>query len=161
MSYFYPYRLKNIDQAFSLSFHITKHQKISVKEFDASLNQTSSQSVSSKFSPNLSSVSKPGLLTTNLESSISNSGKPHALNFDPLNRPRRQDWKGDLVENGMMYFAKRQLIETHRILQGGEKFTYVEVPQNLSIEIDSYLDLAHAEQTAIHEGLLPFLSHSS
>ena len=82
---------------------------------------------------------------------------PRALNFDPLNRPRRQDWKGDLVENGMMYFAKRHLIEHSKALQGG-KCTYVEVPPSLSIEIDSSLDLAHAEQTVLHEGLLPFLS---
>lgn len=79
-----------------------------------------------------------------------------ALNFDPVHRPRRQDWKGDLVENGMLYFAKRHLIENERVLQGG-KCTYIEVPSTLSIEIDSSLDLAHAEQTVVHEGLLPFL----
>ena len=79
-----------------------------------------------------------------------------ALNFDPVHRPRRQDWKGDLVENGMLYFAKRHLIENERVLQGG-KCTYIEVPSRLSIEIDSSLDLAHAEQTVLHEGLLPFL----
>ena len=82
--------------------------------------------------------------------------KPRALNFDPVNRPRRQDWKGDLVENGMLYFARRHLIETERVLQGGQ-CTYVEVPPNLSIEIDSSLDLAHAEQTVLHEGLQPYL----
>ena len=82
--------------------------------------------------------------------------KPRALNFDPVNRPRRQDWKGDLVENGMLYFARRHLIETDRVLQGGN-CTYVEVPPNLSIEIDSSLDLAHAEQTVLHEGLQPYL----
>ena len=79
-----------------------------------------------------------------------------ALNFDPVHRPRRQDWKGDLVENGMLYFAKRHLIENDRVLQGG-KCTYIEVPSTLSIEIDSCLDLAHAEQTVVHEGLLPFI----
>ena len=42
------------------------------------------------------------------------------------------------------------------ILQGGGKFTYVEVPQELSIEIDSPLDLAFAEQIILHEGLQPF-----
>ncbi|CAH1100456.1 unnamed protein product [Psylliodes chrysocephalus] len=33
------------------------------------------------------------------------------VNFNPNKRPRRQDWDGDLVENGMFYFATRQLIE--------------------------------------------------
>ena len=41
------------------------------------------------------------------------------------------------------------------VLQGG-KCAYVEVPPKLSIEIDSSLDLAHAEQTLVHEGLEPF-----
>lgn len=33
------------------------------------------------------------------------------LNFDPEARPRKQDWSGELVENGMFYFSKRKLIE--------------------------------------------------
>ena len=57
----------------------------------------------------------------------------------------------------MLYFATRHLIESERVLQGG-KCTYVEVPSNLSIEIDSSLDLAHAEQTVVHEGLQPYLA---
>lgn len=78
------------------------------------------------------------------------------LNFDPVRRPRRQDWKGDLVENGMFYFAKRQLLETQGLLQGGRKCTYVEVDAKLSLEIDSSLDLALAQQIVLHQGLTPF-----
>ena len=66
-----------------------------------------------------------------------------ALNFDPSDRPRRQDWQGELVENGMFYFARRHLLEKG-IFQGG-KCTYVEVPADLSLEIDSPLDLVCAE----------------
>ena len=40
------------------------------------------------------------------------------LNFDPANRPRRQDWPGDLVENGMFYFARREVVLDHGVLQG-------------------------------------------
>ena len=69
------------------------------------------------------------------------STKP--LNFDPSDRPRRQDWKGDLVENGMFYFARRHLLEKG-LFQGG-KCTYIEVPSKLSLEIDSRMDLAFAE----------------
>ena len=98
------------------------------------------------------SEKKPSMMTT------TTTKKPtKALNFDPGHRPRRQDWKGDLVENGMLYFAKRNLVQNRKILQGG-KVAYVEVPQRLSIEIDSSLDLAHAEQTIVHEGLIPFFA---
>lgn len=33
-----------------------------------------------------------------------------ALNFNPNNRPRRQDWNGELLETGMFYFARRKLL---------------------------------------------------
>lgn len=78
------------------------------------------------------------------------------LNVDAGNRPRRQDWQGDLVENGMFYFAKRHLIESCGLLQGGQKCTYVEVDAKLSIEIDSSLDLCLAQQIVLHEGLEPY-----
>lgn len=32
------------------------------------------------------------------------------INLNPLKRARRQDWNGELVENGMFYFATRELI---------------------------------------------------
>lgn len=40
------------------------------------------------------------------------------LNFDPAKRPRRQDWEGELVENGMFYFASRRLIMEFNAFQG-------------------------------------------
>lgn len=33
------------------------------------------------------------------------------MNFDPSARPRRQDWRGEMVENGMFYLARRHLVE--------------------------------------------------
>ena len=34
------------------------------------------------------------------------------LNINPAKRPRRQDWPGELVENGAYYFCSRQLLDT-------------------------------------------------
>lgn len=84
--------------------------------------------------------------------------KSRPLNVDAGNRPRRQDWQGDLVENGMFYFAKRDLIQTCGLLQGGQKCTYVEVDAKFSIEIDSSLDLCLAQAIVLHEGLEPYNS---
>ena len=55
--------------------------------------------------------------------SQSHKRKTRPLNFDPGKRPRRQDpGGGDLVENGMFYFAKRDLIETCGLLQGRDYY---------------------------------------
>jgi len=45
-------------------------------------------------------------------------GKVEAINFNPKKRPRRQDWAGELVENGMFYFTRRHLIH-NGVIQGG------------------------------------------
>ncbi|MEQ2190289.1 hypothetical protein GOODEAATRI_034233, partial [Goodea atripinnis] len=38
-------------------------------------------------------------------------------NLDPRNRPRRQDWDGELYENGSFYFATTDLIMKKGCLQ--------------------------------------------
>lgn len=45
-------------------------------------------------------------------------GTVEGVNFAESERPRRQDWSGDLVENGMFYFATADLVRERR-LQGG------------------------------------------
>lgn len=45
-------------------------------------------------------------------------GTVEGVNFAESDRPRRQDWSGDLVENGMFYFATADLVRERR-LQGG------------------------------------------
>lgn len=39
------------------------------------------------------------------------------FNLDPANRPRRQDWSGELCENGSFYFTTRDLIINKGLLQ--------------------------------------------
>jgi len=76
-------------------------------------------------------------------------------NFDPRNRPRRQDFKGEIVENGMFYFSRRNLIEDG-VFQGG-RCGYVEIPEEFSIEIDTPFDLAFAEQVLSQEYIQLFM----
>lgn len=46
-------------------------------------------------------------------------GESHlkAINFDAKQRPRRQEWQGELIETGMFYFARRELIEHENVFQ--------------------------------------------
>uniref|UniRef100_H2MW38 N-acylneuraminate cytidylyltransferase n=1 Tax=Oryzias latipes TaxID=8090 RepID=H2MW38_ORYLA len=72
------------------------------------------------------------------------------LNLDPKNRPRRQDWDGELVENGSFYFATTSLIEKG-LLQGG-KMAYYEMEPQYSIDIDIDIDWPVAEQRVLRYG---------
>uniref|UniRef100_UPI001EAF6E49 N-acylneuraminate cytidylyltransferase-like n=1 Tax=Oncorhynchus gorbuscha TaxID=8017 RepID=UPI001EAF6E49 len=65
------------------------------------------------------------------------------LNLDPCNRPRRQDWDGELCENGSFYIYTRATIE--RGLQGG-KWVYYEMLPEYSVDIDVDIDWPVAEQ---------------
>ncbi|XP_060699226.1 N-acylneuraminate cytidylyltransferase A isoform X1 [Hemiscyllium ocellatum] len=66
------------------------------------------------------------------------------LNLNPAKRPRRQDWRGELCENGSFYFATTKLINTN-CLQGG-KITYYEMESEYSVDIDVDIDWPIAEQ---------------
>uniref|UniRef100_A0A182Y8Q1 Uncharacterized protein n=1 Tax=Anopheles stephensi TaxID=30069 RepID=A0A182Y8Q1_ANOST len=71
------------------------------------------------------------------------NGRLQAINFDPMARPRRQDWDGELVEAGMFYFSQRQLVMDMGIFQS-EWCTVVEVDEQDALEIDSVRDLTLA-----------------
>ncbi|XP_050431680.1 N-acylneuraminate cytidylyltransferase [Adelges cooleyi] len=77
---------------------------------------------------------------------LDSSGHLHPLNFDVSKRPRRQDWGGEYVENGMFYFAHRKLVVNDK-LQGG-KLGVVVIPVNRSLEIDTEFDLKAARLLA-------------
>lgn len=68
----------------------------------------------------------------------------HPINYDPVNRPRRQDINVQFVENGAIYIFKRTVLEEYRSRLGGRIGYYV-MPEDRSIEIDSQLDLKIAE----------------
>ncbi|XP_077196327.1 N-acylneuraminate cytidylyltransferase [Paroedura picta] len=74
--------------------------------------------------------------------------KPQNLN--PAKRPRRQDWDGELYENGSFYFAKRSLIDKG-YLQGG-KMAYYEMRAEHSVDIDVDIDWPIAEQRVLRFG---------
>ncbi|KAH8405418.1 hypothetical protein KR222_011522, partial [Zaprionus bogoriensis] len=67
------------------------------------------------------------------------NGNMIPVNFDAKARPRRQDWKGDMVETGMFYFSKRTLVK-NGVLQN-EKCSVVEIAEEDDLEIDSHRDL--------------------
>jgi CMP-N-acetylneuraminic acid synthetase len=64
-------------------------------------------------------------------------GKP--LNYDPLHRPRRQDFDGVLQENGAFYITRRGILEKHRCRLGGKIGVY-EMDESHAIEIDEPAD---------------------
>ncbi|KAM4537414.1 N-acylneuraminate cytidylyltransferase A [Odontesthes bonariensis] len=72
-------------------------------------------------------------------------------NLDPKRRPRRQDWDGELCENGSFYFATKDLIMKEGRLQGG-KIGYYEMEPQYSVDIDVDIDWPVAEQRVLRYG---------
>lgn len=70
-------------------------------------------------------------------------GRLLALNFNPAKRPKRQDWPGELVENGMFYMASKELLNEGKFQD--EDCGVVEVDKRDSIDIDNVTDLKMAE----------------
>lgn len=73
------------------------------------------------------------------------------LNLDPTNRPRRQDWGGELCENGSFYFTTTDLIIKEGLLQGGN-VSYYEMLPEYSVDIDVDIDWPVAEQRVLRYG---------
>ena len=57
------------------------------------------------------------------------------LNYDPLDRPRRQDFKGSFMENGAFYITKRSILQQYKCRLGGKIGIY-EMNDATSVEID-------------------------
>ena len=66
-------------------------------------------------------------------------GEP--LNYDPLVRPRRQEFEGSIVENGAFYFTKKHILKSERCRLGGKISVYVMNDHTID-EVDEIDDLA-------------------
>ena len=61
------------------------------------------------------------------------------LNYDPLNRPRRQDFNGFLVENGALYITGKNLLQETKSRISGNIACY-KMPEETYYEIDEPSD---------------------
>jgi N-acylneuraminate cytidylyltransferase len=68
-----------------------------------------------------------------------NPAGARALNYDPSQRPRRQDWDGFLVENGALYATTRHGLESTGCRLSG-KIGLVEMCEESYLELDSPTD---------------------
>ena len=68
-----------------------------------------------------------------------------ASNYDPYNRPRRQDFGGNLIENGAFYISTVKGIKESKNRISG-KIGICEMPEYTSFEIDELHDWIVAEE---------------
>ena len=67
----------------------------------------------------------------------SNSGNP--VNYDPFNRPRRQDWLGQFQENGAIYIFSREHFNKNKC-RASKQCSLFEMQTETLIEIDEVKD---------------------
>ena len=67
-----------------------------------------------------------------------------AINYDPQHRPRRQERRWELAENGSLYITRTATFHKHRNRLGG-RIAFYEMPAWQGVEIDEPDDLALAE----------------
>ncbi|WP_026167204.1 N-acylneuraminate cytidylyltransferase [Balneola vulgaris] len=71
-------------------------------------------------------------------------GRAKPINYDPLNRPRRQDFEGLLVENGAMYITSKESLLATKCRISGTMGVY-KMPPESYFEIDEPSDWQIAE----------------
>lgn len=59
----------------------------------------------------------------------------HPINYNYKKRPRRQEFKGTLMENGAFYITKKNILTTDKCRLGG-KIGFLELPKENAVEID-------------------------
>lgn len=70
---------------------------------------------------------------------VKDDGEAEAINYTPAKRPRRQDWNGELIENGAFYLTTNGLFEESKCRLGG-KIALYEMPEHTLVELDSEVD---------------------
>merc|ERR1711904_112335 len=70
---------------------------------------------------------------------VKDDGEAKAVNYQPAKRPRRQDWNGELIENGAFYFTTNALFESTQCRLGG-KIALYEMAEHTLVELDSECD---------------------
>lgn len=74
---------------------------------------------------------------------LDNTAEP--INYDPSNRPNRQDITNEFIENGAIYITSYESFQKTHCRISGRIGLYI-MPEELSLEIDSSYDLFLAEQ---------------
>lgn len=75
------------------------------------------------------------------------------INYDPLHRPRRQDFPGTLMENGAFYITKREILERYQCRLGGKIGIY-EMDESTAVEIDEPEDWERVERLLLNRSFL-------
>ena len=73
------------------------------------------------------------------------------INYNPLKRQNRQDMKDQFVENGAIYITKKTLFDKTQCRISGKTGMF-EMPEELSLQIDSKHDLLFAQQILKTQG---------
>ena len=79
---------------------------------------------------------------------LSEAGHVAPLNYDPAKRPRRQDWDGELIENGAFYMIKSNDLNVEFGVRLAKKIIHYEMDEKNSLEIDTELDLLMCDTIA-------------
>jgi len=80
------------------------------------------------------------------------TGSP--INYDPLNRPRRQDFDGVLMENGSFYMTRKEVLLKEQCRLGGNIGIY-NMPAYTAIDIDEEDDWLIAEKLILKYKVSP------
>lgn len=86
------------------------------------------------------------------------TGKP--INYDPIKRPRRQDFSGYLMENGAFYLTRAKILEDCRSRLGGRIGVH-EMAAETATEIDDETDWIVVEQLLLGQKLMSARARAS
>ena len=65
--------------------------------------------------------------------------KGFPINYNPMYRPRRQEFKGTLMENGAFYITNKDILEKTKCRLGGS-IGFYEMSEESGVEIDELSD---------------------